>query len=69
MKKPIKNIVATNPKVDAQLLRESMKISRILFKGKPGKRGRQYSLPSPFNTRLIRTSVLELVEAQRENKD
>ena len=57
--KNLKQIIAENPKVDQELFRESMRMSKRFAKARVGERKR-YNLPSPFDTRLVKTSVLEL---------
>jgi hypothetical protein len=61
--KKIKLIRKRCPKVDFSLLEESLKLSRKLAKGGFG-RGRSYSLPPPYQNKLIRTTPAELLALQ-----
>jgi hypothetical protein len=53
------------PKVNFALLEESLRISRRLAKGGFGP-GRSYSLPSPYQNRLVRTTPAELLALKED---
>jgi hypothetical protein len=63
--KALKTIIAKNPKVNGALLEESLRLSKKLAKvGVMLRRG--YSLPSPFEKRLVKTSASELLSIHEE---
>lgn len=55
----IKPIVKKNSKVDFELLAKNLKLSRKLAKAGFGP-GRTYSLPPPYQNRLVRTTPAEM---------
>jgi len=57
--------VRNQPKVDFTLLKESLKLSKKLAKGGFG-RGKVYSLPAPYQNRLIKTTPSELLALQQD---
>jgi hypothetical protein len=63
----LKSIIVKNPKVNAALLAESLKVSIQLAKaGVTIRKG--YNLPSAFEKRLVKTSVSELLLSFQEEK-
>jgi hypothetical protein len=60
----LKRVVSTNPRVNADLLAESMRLSRKLA-GSRSRAKSGYSLPSQFDKRMVKTTVEELL-AKRE---
>ncbi|MGA2749882.1 MAG: hypothetical protein ABSG59_13995 [Verrucomicrobiota bacterium] len=52
-------------KVDFELLEQSLRLSRKLAKEGLG-RGRSYSLPPPYQNKLVRTTPAELLALQEE---
>jgi hypothetical protein len=63
--KKIKRLNKKCPKVNYALLEESMKLSRRLAKCGFGS-GRSYSLPSPYQNRLIRTTPAEILAMEED---
>lgn len=63
MKRKAHKIMKKSPKVDMKLLRESLKISRELARCGMGP-GRSYSLRSPYESRLVRTTPGELADLE-----
>jgi hypothetical protein len=62
MKDQLKRILAKNRKVNAELLEESLKVSRRLQKAGVSIR-KDYNLRSPFEKRLVKASAAELVHS------
>lgn len=58
--KTLRVIQKKNPRVNFELLQESLKLSKRLSKSGVGP-GKSYSLPSPYQTRLVRTTPAELL--------
>jgi hypothetical protein len=54
----LKAIIARNPKVDAEQLRESLELTRKLAKS--GIKPKGYRISSPYRKRLIKASIAEL---------
>lgn len=65
--KPIKTIASKNPKVDIEQLRESLKLSKQLAKSGAVRR-KGYTLPSPYEQRIVKTSIAELALAHLAHK-
>lgn len=63
--KTVKLPVKGNSRLDLELLHKSLKISRKLAKLGVG-RGRSYSLPPPYQNRLVRTTPAEILELEEE---
>jgi hypothetical protein len=63
--KTLKAPIRGNPNVDLELLKESLKISKKLAKAGFGS-GKSYSLPPPYQNRLVKTTPAELL-ALRED--
>jgi hypothetical protein len=58
-------MIKRGSKVDFELLRESMKVSRRLAKLGFGS-GKSYDLPAPYQNRLIKTTPAELLALQED---
>jgi hypothetical protein len=63
--KTVKLPIKKNSKVDFELLKESLKLSRKLARAGFG-RGRSYSLPAPYQNRLVKATPAEMLELDRQ---